>query len=426
MVYAHPLNDYSKYERLNKCVFTREWGDNVDDWTAQNSDSRIHRWLGERAQLVQALHFAWSSYSAFNYSGLAEFQNADIDWSNWERWILTSYERLCMMPKIHIGGTLWCGFDHNRGGAAFMFNGGMMDYFRQGKYSYEMFKAQRNPKQIHPVAESGPMVFIANEMTPYSAEDVWVFSNCDEVRLTAFGKLAGSRKVRRKNYAMPSPPVVFKNAYSFMKTKAMRRNRKDKDCYLKAEGLIDGRVVVVQKKFPVDRIYKLVLKADYCKTGLTADGSDILPVICYITDKRGFPVRFNYNNVEFSVEGEAEIVGDSFIGANPRKFEWGEAPLLIRSTNKAGKVKISAKLLHPRTFRNPNAAELELITLPPFEKMLYSERRSKVVGEKKRDEKKVFKTDINVKNLHEKVKMLQEELEEYRVKEMEKIQGTTG
>ena len=33
-------------------------------------------------------------------------------------------------------------------------------------------------------AGSGPMVYIAHEMTPFSGKDVTVYSNCDEVRLT--------------------------------------------------------------------------------------------------------------------------------------------------------------------------------------------------------------------------------------------------
>ncbi len=39
------------------------------------------------------------------------------------------------------------------------------------------------------------------------------------------------------------------------------------------------------------------------------------------------------------VEGEGEIIGDATIGANPRAVEFGSAPVLIRSTRKAGKNK---------------------------------------------------------------------------------------
>ena len=47
-----------------------------------------------------------------------------------------------------------------------------------------MFMAQRPPVKTGLIAETGPMVFIAHEMTPFSGKDVVVYSNCDEVRLT--------------------------------------------------------------------------------------------------------------------------------------------------------------------------------------------------------------------------------------------------
>lgn len=34
------------------------------------------------------------------------------------------------------------------------------------------------------IADSGPMVYIANAMTPFSPKEVTIYSNCDEVRLT--------------------------------------------------------------------------------------------------------------------------------------------------------------------------------------------------------------------------------------------------
>ena len=45
-------------------------------------------------------------------------------------------------------------------------------------------------------------------------------------------------------------------------------------------------------------------------------------------------------NIVFTVEGEGEIIGYATIGANPRAVEFGSAPVLIRSTRKAGKINI--------------------------------------------------------------------------------------
>ena len=60
-----------------------------------------------------------------------------------------------------------------------------MDAFRQPKFSYYMFCSQRPAEENKElIADSGPMVYIANEMTPFSPKDVTVYSNCEEVRLT--------------------------------------------------------------------------------------------------------------------------------------------------------------------------------------------------------------------------------------------------
>ena len=57
--------------------------------------------------------------------------------------------------------------------------------------------------------------------------------------------------------------------------------------------------------------------------------------------------RLAKENIVFTVEGEGEIIGDATIGANPRTVEFGSAPVLIRSTRKAGKIKVKAlSLIH--------------------------------------------------------------------------------
>ena len=142
-----------------KTYFTREWGDNVDDWNAHNSSSRVHRDWGEQPMLIQATHYATPSYS------------------------FTSLDRFHKSTKQYTGGTLWHAFDHQRGYHPDKFYGGIMDDYRQPKYSYYMFMSQRNPNLKNLRSDTGPMVYIANEMTPFSSEDVTVYSNCDKVTL---------------------------------------------------------------------------------------------------------------------------------------------------------------------------------------------------------------------------------------------------
>ena len=235
ILFTHPLNGdggaYSTNDiKKQLTYFTREWGDNVDDWNSHNSPSRVARNWGEQAMLIQAQHYARPSYK------------------------YTSYDALYRTPRQHVGGCLWHSFDHQRGYHPDPFYGGVMDVFRQPKYSYYMFMAQRSPIKEERLFQTGPMVYIAHEMTPFSGKDVTVYSNCDEVRLTYLkGGQTQTYVHKQEKEGMPHPVITFENVYDFMKDKALSRQGKQADVYLLAEGLIDGKVVATHKVAPARR-----------------------------------------------------------------------------------------------------------------------------------------------------------------------------
>ena len=238
--FAHPANmqDASKEIDPTKTYFTREWGDNVDDWSSHNSPSRVARNWGEQPMRVQAQHYACPYYP------------------------VTSYDVLYKQSPQHVGGCLWHSFDHQRGYHPDPFYGGLMDVFRQPKYSYYMFMAQRPAVKNDRNAGSGPMVYIAHEMTPFSGKDVTVYSNCDEVRLTfnKGGKTYTYKKDKNRP-GMPSPVITFPDVYDFMVDKAFSRTQKQDDVYLLAEGLIDGKVVATHKVAPKKSCCGWIMKA---------------------------------------------------------------------------------------------------------------------------------------------------------------------
>ena len=164
-----------------------------------------------------------------------------------------------------------------------------MDVFRQPKYAYYMFKAQRSPEKQDRLFETGPMVYIAHEMTPFSPKDVTVYSNCDEVRLTynKGGKTWTYTKPATKE-GMPSPVITFKDIYDFMidKNMSMRKKKQD-EVFLLAEGIIDGKVVATHEVRPARRPEKVLLWVDNENTDLKADGSDFVTVVAAIADKNG-------------------------------------------------------------------------------------------------------------------------------------------
>lgn len=336
--------------------FTREWGDNVDDWSSHNSPSRVARNWGEQPMLIQAQHYANPSYT------------------------YTCYDALYRTPRQHVGGCLWHSFDHQRGYHPDPFYGGLMDVFRQPKYSYYMFKAQRSPRKEERLFETGPVVYIAHEMTPFSGKDVTVYSNCDEVRLTFLkdGKTYTYNKPVVKE-GMPSPVITFPDVYDFMVDKAMSRKKKQDEVLLRAEGLIDGKVVATHEVHPARRPEKVLLWVDNENVNLKADGSDFVTVVAAIADKSGNIKRLNNYYVKFHVEGEGRILGDAGILANPAPVKWGTAPVLIQSTLKPGKIKVTASVLFEGS-QMPVSAVLELESYPAAHPLVYSEKDAELIA----------------------------------------------
>ncbi len=334
VVYAWPGDD-EKPDAPEQCIFTREFGENVDDWYAHNNDNRASRSWGERPMKVQALSLA------------------------------KTYDGLYRTTGKFIGGAQWHPFDHQRGYHPDPYWGGLFDCFRQPKYAYWMFRSQTAADLQHPLAESGPMVYIMHEMTQFSDKDVVVFTNCDSVRLSMYdGTKSWTLPVVRKEGGMPNPPVVFENVWDFWEARGYSYTQKNwQKVNMLAEGIIDGKVVCSQKKMPSRRSTKLRLYVDWQNKPLIADGSDFIVVVAEVTDDSGHVRRLAKENIVFTVEGEGAIIGDPSINANPRAVEWGSAPVLIRSTKNAGKIKVKARVQFEGTHA-PTPAEIEFESVP--------------------------------------------------------------
>lgn len=293
----------------DKCIFTREFGEIVDDWYAHNCINRASRSWGERPMLIQAHSLAKS---------IGEMYHSQ---------------------RQFIGGCLWHPFDHQRGYHPDPYFGGIYDAFRQKKYAFEMFRSQLTDE---------PMVFIANEMMPFSDNDVTVFSNCDSVRLTLFeGDKVAVQAVAHDAADQPNRPLVFKDFWNQMAAREYSYKKRNwQRVSLVAEGIKNGKVVATEKKMPSRRSTKIRLYADAMGRDLVADGSDIMVVVAEVTDDNGNVRRLAKDEIKFSVHGYATIVDNGRISANPRTVEWGSAPLLIRSTHEAGDIAIVARAAH--------------------------------------------------------------------------------
>lgn len=353
--FTHPLNGAGGAFNTSKMdpkisYFTREWGDNVDDWNSHNSPSRVNRAWGEIPMLVQAQGYAKTDYK------------------------YTCYDVLYRNTRQHMGGCLWHSFDHQRGYHPDPFYGGIMDAFRQPKLSYYMFCAQRPvEKNNRLIAENGPMVYIANAMTPFSPKDVTVYSNCDEVRLTYCknGKQFIYRK-EKTDEGMPSPIITFKDVWDVMYDKQLARKNKHEESYLLAEGIVDGKVVATHKVMPARRPSKIILWADNEGTETIADGSDLITVIAAIADENGNIKRLNNYHIKFEIEGPGELVASKETFTNPREVQWGTAPILVRAKAQTGNIKIKASVV-PNGIHTPMSAELIIPTTKAIHPLITDE-----------------------------------------------------
>lgn len=321
----------------DKCVFTREFGEMVDDWYAHNCLNRAARSWGEKPMLTAALS------------------------------LCDTYGEMFHKQRQFIGGCQWHPFDHQRGYHPDPYYGGIYDAFRQKKYAFEMFRSQDRTAE--------PMVFVANEMTQFSDNDVVVFSNCDSVRLTQFeGDKVMTLPVVHDANDKPCAPVVFKDFWNFWKAREYSyKQRNWQRVSLLAEGIKNGKVVCSEKKMPSRRSTKIRLYADKMGKELTADGSDFIVVVAEITDDNGNVKRLAKDNIEFSVEGEGRIIGDESILANPRAVEWGSAPVLIQATDKPGKITIHAHSAFDGVYA-PAEATLTIESAPALLPKCYTDK----------------------------------------------------
>jgi beta-galactosidase len=305
-----------------KPSWIREWGDQVDNWSDQQSRSRVPRGWGEMPLLIQAHSHAARLDEIF--AGRAT--NAP------------DLNRLC-------GACLWAGIDCQRGYHHQPFFGGVLDLFRLPKFSYYFFQSQRDPAVHVPGLDDGPMVFIANFATFLSPTTITVFSNCDEVRLYLDGEEI-ARKKPEHDYAIAHPPLTFEvdcfaHEQSTMYMTGVARVEKP-PVELMARGYIGNQLAATHLVHPPGGPARIALQTDFCGRELKADGSDWIRVYARVCDMRGTVCPFADDLVDFAVEGEGRVIGTGEAGTEPIRAEAGIATALIQSTGRAGPLTIKA------------------------------------------------------------------------------------
>jgi beta-galactosidase len=289
----HYWKDYSK----NKPLFISEYGDweyyannagfnqaEFRDLAPEERSSRQLREAGDRRMLQQA----WNMQEAHNDNLYGQ----------------------CF------GDANWLMFDYNRGYAPDIESSGIMDIFRLPKFTYWFYRSQ---------ADRGPVCFVAHHNLPGSGNTVRVYSNADSVQLfrndTLIAVQGPDSDLNSVN--LDHPPFTFSlPGYS--------------PGTIRAVALRKGTEVASHSVTTPGRPVTLRLTADLGNKPLKADNADVIFVYATLIDSTGNPVHTADSLVEFTVRGNAELIGN-----NPVRAEAGTASILLRSAN-PGRIMIKA------------------------------------------------------------------------------------
>ena len=189
-----------------------------------------------------------------------------------------------------------------------------------------------------------------------------------------------------------------------------------------AEGLINGKVVATHKVVPARRPEKIILRLDNEGTDLRADGSDFVTVVAAVADRNGTIKRLNNYNIRFSVEGEGRLLGGSDVLANPAPVKWGTAPILVQSTLKPGKIRVTASVMFEGS-QMPVSGELEFESKPSAFPLVYNAAEAARIplGSVSTGQGNASKT-----NAEKEVERLRKELNTLKLKEVERQQSEFG
>ena len=210
---------------------------------------------------------------------------------------------------------IWVMFDYNRGYAPDLETSGVMDIFRLPKFSYWLFRSQRDADEQTAGRRFGPEVYIANYWTPASPLEVRVFSNCEEVALYLNGTLVERRHPDRSRIStnLKHPPFIFKLAQF-------------EPGVLCAVGYVGDREVARAEQRTPGEPDGITLQFDSSGRHFAGSGKDAIFCYASLQDRTGTMVPNAPVPVFFGATGPVRLIGH-----NPIMSEAGTATILLES-----------------------------------------------------------------------------------------------
>lgn len=306
-----------------------------DDW-ADNIEARNNTTYPNNAYLIREygdFEFGGAKSTSRQLRGSGENAMRQQAWNHqWE------HNRNRQQYPRAIGDLTWAFYDGLAGYVQGIEGWGVADLKRIPKFSYYFFQSQRKDKP--------PMCYITDYWMPsVTPRKIIVYSNCHEVALYINGLEVARRKADNgpdtpygndwdrggdpfdggNAKALSSPPFTFDNI-------AFEAGE------LKAVGYVNGKQAATFSVLTPGKPYKIILYADTQGVPMKADGADAVFIRAGIVDEHNNPVYTAENEIQFSITGNAKLIGEPAI-----KAEAGIGSILLQSnSNKPGKIEIKA------------------------------------------------------------------------------------
>jgi beta-galactosidase len=229
------------------------------------------------------------------------------------------------------GAIGWCAFDYNThyefGAGDRICYHGVMDIFRLPKFAAYFYASQQSPQQK--VVLHAATNWAIGDIKEGLIEPIIVFSNCEKLEAYVDGVKKGEYLPNTADYNLPHPPFMLTDLGAML-----AHPYGD----LRIVGYIADKAVIEQSIVADQLPRHLVLQAD--DNTLHADGADMTRLVFKITDTYGNVLPYALNIVQFTLEGEAEL-----IGTNPFPLVGGQAALFVKAKHSASTVKITAQVV---------------------------------------------------------------------------------
>ncbi len=230
------------------------------------------------------------------------------------------------------GAIGWCAFDYHThkefGSGDRICYHGVMDIYRLPKMAAFFYRSQKSPADE--VVLYAATNWTMGDRSGGGNHPLVIFSNCEEIEVLIGEQSQGHFKPDSAQYPhLVHPPFVVRwpEPYNPWRTEF---------CDLTVHGFINGRAVA-EHKIAADHVPEcLDLRAH--TTRLRANGADMARISVQIVDRYGNVLPYQMRIVEFSLAGDAELIGE-----NPLPLLGGQGACYVKSGHTAGEVVVNAR-----------------------------------------------------------------------------------